>query len=412
MKPNPRWRACYAACGVALLVASTSLAGGPATADGSPARALPSPAASKLGSSDASQYWDLTVELENDYRVFARFHVTNQGPGNNNATAVGHVVAPDGKTTKFRNGRLESGWTLSKDRLDLDVGKSHFDMHLPRYSLRVNKSDVRIRLAFAPNALLSAPSRVTGKRYAVDLLALGAPAQGTLRVGSNKEMQVRGFAALTHTVAKKDETDLALRRIELVSQRGTHPFYAVQFLDEDEDRTSWAVWLEPRCDPAFAPAPFPGGKTSSGEIDTQSTKNALDRCIRVVRSSSKIEVKGRRATKGRTKRGGKDPYWIPPQFSVATTVPRITSTPPTAPAGPGAALDGSVTTGTRLLKYEALDDLPGPIRFVARLSTRPRRVWSLASFDVTLPPSLDFEPISIQSPGVSIVSFLNPVTRP
>jgi hypothetical protein len=371
----------------------------------------------KLGASDASQYWDLTVDLENDYRVFARFQITNQGPGENNATAIGHVVAPNGKATKFRNGRLESGWTLSKDRLDLDVGKSHFDMHLPRYSLRVNKSDVRIRLAFAPNALLRAPSRVTGKRYTVDLLALGAAAKGTLRLGSksNPEMPVTGFAALTHTIAKKDETDLARRRIELVSQRGTHPLYVVQFLDDDQDKTSWAAWLEPRCDPAFDPKPFPDVKPASGETDTRKAESALRRCIRVIHSSLKIEVEGRRATKGRGKRGEKDPYWIPPRFRVTTSVPRMTSTPPAAPTGPVNALDGQVTTGARLLKYKALDDLPGPIRFLARLSTRPMRVWSVASFDVTLPPSLDSEPKSIQtiqSPGVAIVSFLNPVTRP
>ncbi len=377
----------------------------PAWGDATPARPLASPAAANLGDNDASQYWDLTAELESGHRIFARFQITNQGPGDNNATAIGHVITPGGEAVKFRNGRLESGWTLSKDRLDLDVGKSHLDLHPPRYRLRVNKKDVRIRLNFAPNALTSLPRKVTGKRYRVDLLALGATATGTLELEGADEIALEGKASLTHTVATKDETDLALRRFELYAQQGSHPFYAVQFLDHKNRRRSWAAWLEPRCDLAFAPEPFPSGSPKGGQNATETSENTLSRCIRVLGTTSKIEVAGRSATKGAAKRGDKGPYWIPARYTLSPN-------PPKSEEAEKPRVEGHARTAKRLLKYEALDDLPGPIRFVARLSTKPRRVWSLATFEVTIPPSLDSEPTKIQSQGVAIVSFLNPVTKP
>jgi len=371
--------------------------GCPALADASPARPLPSAAAAKLGDSDASQYWDLTAEFETGHRIFARFQITNQGPGENNGTAIGHVVSPTGEIVQFRNGRLESGWTLSDDHLDLDIGKCHLDMHPPRYRLRINKKAVRVRLDFFPNAMQSIPRRVTGKRYRVDLLALGAPAKGSLRLNGGEEIALRGNASLTHTVATRAETEVALRRFELIAQRGPRPLYAVQFLDRNGGATtSWAAWLDARCDPAFEPTSFSSPQSPQGEsVGAKPEASSLGNCIQVLGSSSEIEVAAQ-------KRSQKDTYWVPQQYSM--------STPADSP--PGQALTASVRVAERLLKYEALDDLPGAIRWIARLSTRPRRVWSVARFDVTLPPSLDSEPTSIQSQGVAIVSYLNRVTNP
>ncbi|MFT5696204.1 MAG: hypothetical protein ACI9QQ_002184, partial [Myxococcota bacterium] len=57
-------------------------------------------------------------------------------------------------------------------------------------------------------------------------------------------------------------------------------------------------------------------------------------------------------------------------------------------------------------------DLPGPIRWLAGLSTKPKRVWSEALFEVTIRSSSDTKPIQFQGQGVATASYLNPVTRP
>ena len=44
----------------------------------------------------ASEYFDLLVRLDSGHRVFARFLVTNEGPGGGSAAAFGHVIRPDG----------------------------------------------------------------------------------------------------------------------------------------------------------------------------------------------------------------------------------------------------------------------------------------------------------------------------
>lgn len=410
---HPNQRATRIAFALAGLVWASAGAVDAAGADASPARPLVSPAAVVLRDDDASQYWDLTSELESGHRIFARFQITNQGPGDNNATAIGHVIAPNGKKTKFRNGRLESGWTLSEDRLDLDVGKSHLDMHSPRYRLKVNKDDVRIRLKFAPNVLTRIPKKVTGKRYSVDLLALGAATTGSLRLEEGgEEIELRGATTLSHTIARRDEVDLALRRIELIHQTGPRPLYAVQFHDDDGDETSWAAWLGTGCDPAFDPRPFPDATASPAAAGTKPGANRIDRCIRRLESSAAVRLVPRIASLGRSKRDDEDAYWNPPRYRLESIPPDPRLSPPGAAPEPAQALQGEMTTVDKLLKYEALDDLPGPIRFVARLSTRPLRIWSLTRFEVTLPPSLDPEATSIQGQGVAVVSFLNPVTKP
>ncbi|MCP5040064.1 MAG: hypothetical protein GY944_03475 [bacterium] len=385
-----------------------------ARCDSSPVRKLASPAAHRLTISDASEYWDLTIELEDGYRVMARFLITNQGPGKHNGTAVGHVISPDGTTTKFRNGRLQSGWTLSEDGLDLDIGKSHLDMHPPRYKLKVNKSDARIRIHFTPNALHEGPRKLGGNNYQLDLLALGARATGTIELeGMAQAHPVEGWATLTHTVARDKETGLAARRIEIFSQRGERPLYGASLLDPRGKHSTFLAWLEPGCDPRFSPEPFPAGNATNIESSGPISGEA---CLRTLTTKIGIDLVPGDAKNRPTKRGGNNAYWIPPVLLLGQSSRSIGSSADTRRYNREGTYEqhigGRVVFGKEFLEYEALDDLPGPIRFLAGLSTRPRRVWSEARFEVTLPPTLDSKPISIQGQGVATVSFTNPVTSP
>lgn len=381
-------------------------------ADGPPPRDLATPEARKLSGNDDSEYWDLTAELEQGYWVMARFQITNEGPGDQNGTAVGHVISPDGEKTQFRNGRLKSGWTLSQDGLDLDIGRSHLDLHGPKYKLKVNKPDARVRLSFSPNALYRLPKSVTGKGYEVDLLALGATASGSVQLeGMPEPVLLSGRATLTHTVSKRSETDLNLRRTELFYQPGAQPgapassdpssqpagqpLYITTFLHPRGMRTQWLATLEPGCDPSLLAAPAgPPAGDPEGPAET-ATKAPESRCVREITTTNEFDLVAGDAKNRPSKRDSSDSYWIPPGFDIK-----------------GKGVEGRVQLEERILRHDPLDDLPGPIRFLAGLSTKPRRVWSTAEFEVRLPPSLNSKPILFQGQGVATVSFLNPVTRP
>ena len=360
---------------------------------------------------DASEYWDLNIELEQGYRVFARFLITNEGPGKQNGTAVGHVISPSGKTTQFRNGRLESGWELSQDGLDLDIGKSHLDLHAGMYKLKVNKSDAMIRLHFVPNALFTVPKTVTGKNYRVDLLALGAATSGTIQVkGMATPVSLRGRTTATHTVSKTAETDVNIRRTEFVFQplemaaQNESALYISSFLSPRGKRTRWLAALKPDCDQPFAAAPANPTTKSPAGVNETATKAPNSQCVRRIEARSEFDLVPGHAKNTPSSRIGSKSYWIPPAFSLQERLQ-------------GKGGEGAIKLGERILRHEPLDDLPRPIRFIAGLRTKPRRIWSTAEFDVRLPHSLNtnesqFKPNQFQGQGVATVSFLNPVPRP
>jgi hypothetical protein len=397
---NPRVCASWAAGALLAITAVAPLA----FADGPPPRELASPAARRLDPGGASEYWDLTIELEQGYRVTARFLITNQGPGKQSGVAVGHIVSPGGEIAKFHNGKLQRRWTLSEDGRRLDIGKCHLDMSSPYYRLKVNRSYAGMNLSFAPNALYRLPKQLLGRKYRVDLLALGAPVRGTIKLANMTEpLAVEGWATLTHTISRDTETKLGLRRIELISQRGDHPLYIANFLNPAGKQSRWLGYLEPGCDPAMS-----SGNSAKSEPNHSSSVQKVSEsteapCLRRLIEKTAFDLALGDAIQTPLKRGEKNPYWIPHVIDLKGL----------GTGGPGQQDGiGRVHLADRFLQHEPLADLPGPIRFLAGLSTKPLRVWSTAKFEVTIRPSLNSEPIQIQGQGVATVSFLNPVTRP
>ena len=391
-----------------------------ATAGGPPTREVASPEARRLSGKNASEYWDLTAELQDDWYITARFQITNQGPGKLYGTAVGHVYTPNGKVVKFQNGRLQRGWTLSKDGLVLDVGKSDLELRPPRYKLKINKPDARIRLSFAPNALYRLPKKVTGKNYRVDLLALGAAATGSIRLeGMAEPLPVSGRVTLTHTIARDAETDLSVRRTEFFYQPSTPPsaqpgaqsdeqanplessksaekaMYLASFLTPAGKRTRWLATLEPGCDPTLIPLRSGASAHKPGTVVQIQTQSSDETCLRNLASNAEFDLAARDAKNRPAKSRGKKSYRIPPAFDLE-----------------GTGATGQIELSDEILQYEPLDDLPGPIRWIAGLSAKPRRVWFKADLDVTIPPGLSRTPTQFQGQGVATVSFLNPVAAP
>jgi hypothetical protein len=334
-----------------------------------PREEAPDPAARLPEGGSAVEYWDLTADLDSGYHLFVRFAITNEGPGDQLGFATGELVDAEGRVTHFRNGRTRSRWTLSSDRLRMDIGKSHLDLHGPRYRLEVTKSYVKIDLSFPPRAGTTIPQGVLPKGYAVDLLALASPVEGTIWLkGMSKGLKVQGQIAAVHTVVQKSEAQLMRRRIELFAQKRDAALYVADFTTPSGKRSHWLCALD--------------GSSGSEQIDKLMTETAFD-----------IELSGDLFPPG--KAGKHKNYWVPRRVELSADV-----------------VEGEASLTRSLVESDPLSDLPQPLRYFAGRKSSPRRVWSSASFAVTLHPRLGQAPLHIQDIGVAAIDFTTPLTRP
>src|SRR5262245_17160104 len=56
---------------------------------------------------DYTEYWNHAFLFKSGHVLFARFLVTNLGPGDNKGAVLGHVVSPDGVVHQFLDGRRD-----------------------------------------------------------------------------------------------------------------------------------------------------------------------------------------------------------------------------------------------------------------------------------------------------------------
>ncbi len=336
-----------------------------------PQAEAPDPRARLPKGGKAVEYWDLTTEFESGHHLFVRFAITNEGPGDQLGFATGELVGPDGKATHFRNGRQKSRWTLSSDGLRLDIGKSHLDLHGPRYRLEVVKSYVKIDISFAPRAGTRAPEGLLPQGYVVDLLALASPTEGTIWLkGTSNGLKLQGRSAAVHTVVRKSETKLVQRRIELFSQARDAALYVADFAAPSGNRSRWIRAV--------------AGTSGSEQPEQLISETAFD--IELGRDLFPPGKKGSKQT-------SRD-YWVPGHLELR-----------------GSAASGQVTLTGELVQRDPLSDLPRLLRFLAGSSSKPRRVWSTANFAVTLQPGSGPTPLQFQSRGAAAINFTNPLTR-
>jgi hypothetical protein len=286
--------------------------------------------------------------------LFAEFLITNIGIGDRNAAVIGHVVEPDGKTHRFRNGRREGRWSLSSDRLRIEVGSSLLD-HL-KHRLRVDKRRVRLDLRFRLDGPAAWSDGFAPSGYAFDLLDAAAPVEGTLWVkGMAGPLTVRGTATVTHSWTSEAESSLVLRRIEFFSLQGDFSLYLADLTTPSWARTRWIVVKQ------------------KGQIayESQGFELALDGDVRASPSQG---------------------YGVPGALHFES--PEI---------------GGQIQLGRVLLRYDPLVDLPQPFRFLVALKMRSCRVWALSPFEISLRTDPSHAPLHIRGIGVTKVTFLNPM---
>lgn len=368
-----------------------------------PARAKPSSAAldpkARMQTGDhASEYWTLFVELDSGHRITQRFLITNAGPGDHSAVAVGHLSERGRPPYRYVNGRRQGAWSISPDRLFLDIAASHLDLHRPTGRLKITKDDIEIRLDFDfSEAVLSSrvPAAQLPSRYFVEVLAAGAVTQGTLKAPwMAAPLAVKGHTWLVHTWTPDDEAELLDRRVDVFGRTDGATFYALQIRNGDAFAGAWQLLARPAARPQPRPA------TPPGKIKLDSRINFPARW-----KDGSVLLSGKPGLG----------FPVPDRFTLT-----------------GERESGEIRLIREWLRFDPLDVIPQPFRWFIRRSSQPQEVWADTRIAVSirralespsLPPSGEAELVSNSKretedetaessvTGVASITFMNPIDR-
>ncbi|MCH8083398.1 MAG: hypothetical protein IH885_04100 [Myxococcales bacterium] len=304
----------------------------------------------------ASEYWDIVAHFDSNHHLFARFLITNEGPGDRTATATWQLIDPNGKRTEFRNGRRKERWTLSPEGNRIEIGSSIFDQSgtVHRLEYDSTKRGIRVAFEYSPSGPLGWPDSAAS-RYPFDLLELGTPVTGTIWLeGMSETATVRGTISITHTWMEESEVDLALRRIEFSSSGSGPSIYLSDRTAPSGERERWLFIAR------------------DGEVLVQTTDFDLD----LVDPPNQ-------------KRGD---YPTPSTLQIR-----------------GSAFEGAISYGSTLAQADPLEAIPQPFRFLLSFKLRPHRVWARASFEIRLLAGQDTLKTVLKGSGVSTITFTNPI---
>jgi hypothetical protein len=369
-------------CGVSLLLLglATALAG---TAQS----ATPlDPSARMVEGDSASEYWTLFIELDSGHRITQRFLITNSGPGDHSAVAVGHLIEPGRPPYRYVNGRLRNAWTLSPDRLFLDIAASHLDLHRPKGALKITKDDIEIRLGFDFSdtaASARVPATQLPSRYFVEALAVGAVTQGTIKAPwMAAPIAVTGHTWLVHTWTPADEAALLDRRIDAFGRSGETAFYGLQVTGDGPFAGGWQILSHPAKGRSDSTIDFPAHWTDAASL-----------------------------LSGEPGRG----FPVPNGFQLN-----------------GKMESGEIRLSNEWLRFDPLEVVPQPFRWFIRRSSQPQEVWADSRItdsirstpeSMSLPPSSRTERVSNSTresedetadsgvTGVASITFMNPIDR-
>ena len=280
------------------------------------ALALVAAGAASSARAAGTEWWVLAARLDSGDQVIVEFTLTDIGPGERNAAAIGNWVASDGTLTPFSRAKLEDDWTPSPDGKRIDLGKFVFDRTTPAAQLRVEKGSLRVLLEFSLAAAPIATRTFAGGKWTQELWVAGAPVRASLwKRGMLAPLATTGRVAVSRRKIDGAEASLAQRRLELFSL-GPSPFYALEVANEGRAER-WVV-----------------------ACDAQGTPFAQD------------------------------------SGALAVTEQLSAVAPLLALAGP--LVSGAVSSGARLTAYDPLEDVPALIRLA--LGLRLQSVWMASPF--------------------------------
>jgi hypothetical protein len=264
----------------------------------------------------STEWWVLAARLDSGDQLIVELTLTDVGPGERNAAAIGNWVAKDGALTPFSRAKLGGDWTPSADGKRIDLGKFVFDRSKPEAQLRVEKGSLRIALDFPLAAAPLATRKLAAGKWTQELWVSGAPVRASLwKKGMVAARTSAGRVALSRRLIEGPEARLAQRRLEAFTLAAA-PLYVVEVAN-GRRAERWVV----ACD-------------ASGKLLAQDSV--------ALASSERLSA-------------------VSPKLVLA-----------------GAAVGGVVHAGERVASYDPLANLPAPIRFV--LGLRLQSVWMASPF--------------------------------
>ncbi len=305
------------------------------------------PAARLLRDDDASESWTIFLELDSGHRVTQRFLLTNVGPGEHSAVAVGHLVEKGRVPYRYENGRRRKRWTLSEDRLFFDVAASHLDLHRPRGELRITKDDIEILQFFdfapsTPSARI--PSDQLPANYHVEVLAIGTPTRGTIRAPwMDAPIETQGRAWLVHTWTDHDEAALIDRRVEFFSADQESAFYGIHLTGPGDWESAWRIHA------------FPDSSIIESSINPKARWTETQR---------------------EAGNGSNRSYPTPQGFEFADAKGVV-----------------DISLAGDWLRFDPLEVIPQPFRWIIAQRSQPQEVWADARIGVSISPTPESPPL-------------------
>ena len=326
------------------------------TAAQTPAAAPPDLAARLSDAPAAMEYWDLTGQFRSGHRLFARFLITNEGPGSHTGAAVGHLILPTGMSTPFKWGRTRDDWTISPDGRRLKIGKAVVDMSNAAtvFDVDTDKHGIKIHIEFtrpgAPIAVHPDPGA-----YRVEVVT-PVPARGTVWLRDMEApVAVDGTMALTHSWMERSEAEILRQRSEVLAAAEDLGLY-------------------------LSDVTFVDGHRRSSLIVTRA---------------------------GRVAYRADD---LPVAFTGTATFPGDARYPV---ADAWESRVGDVQFVAHLqrewLRWTPLDIIPAPFRWVLALKAQPQRIWADADVALTVAAHPDRPALAARGTGVAVVTFQQPV---
>lgn len=267
-----------------------------------------------------TEWWLLCARFDSGDALLFEITVTDAGPGDQNAAAVGQWWAPDGSLTPFYKAKREGKWQGSADGRVIDLEKAVFDRSGPRATLTARKKFIRISLDFPLAAQPLASHELAGGKWSQELWASGAPVSATLWREGRSEVRTRGLVSLSHREISGQEAALAKRRLEAFSLGRGAQLYVAELAGAKRSER-WVLALDAQ------------GRVIAEALESGVTQGSLGA------APTRLAL----AAKGAT---------------------------------------GKLLAGRQLAAYDPLAELPGPVRFL--LGLRLRSAWMASPFDVSV----------------------------
>ncbi len=182
----------------------------------------------------AWESWDYIFGFPAGYFLFARFQISNLGPGSHRGLAVGMIVSPDGRFTLIKNGRKKKQWSqeIDEEGVTIRIAKHTFRLSPAVHQLEMKNSRGRLFVQSRPVAKLFRPSNqpMAGEKKS-ETVVLAPRLQGQATIQHPKEKAIdlgTGYGTLIYNASEIAEHKLAVSQFQFHTFEGDVQFSFVE----------------------------------------------------------------------------------------------------------------------------------------------------------------------------------------